>query len=915
MSPRKPESPGTGEEDTSPAPPPGERQPTGSLSEILRSSLTDSAWGHPPPGDSRSSGEGPFEHGRFLPGAMLGGRYRIVGLLGKGGMGEVYRADDLELGQSVALKLLPGEVVRDEERLVRFRNEVRLARQISHANVCRVYDIGEAGGQRFISMEYIDGEDLATLLRRIGRFSVERASEIGRQLCLGLAAAHERGVLHRDLKPANIMIDGRGKVVITDFGLAGWIDRIPQEEVRSGTPAYMAPEQLSGQEVTVRSDLYSLGLVLHELFTGRPAYQATSAEELVKEREGTPTPTSSRPVGELDRAVEHLILRCLENAPADRPSSALAVAAALPGGDPLAAALAAGEVPSPDMVAASGERGAVGTAVGATLLAVILAGMALTAWMTDHLRLYSSQATFDLPPAVLVERARRIIEKFGHERTAVDSVHRLYLDPGYLIHVYRNIEAEDRWERLARRQPAGVSLWYRQAPGPLVSTRLDGRVRARASPPPGRGEILVRLSAAGDLTSFEVIPPAYDTGESDAGDSEGPAVDWSVAFSAAGLEFDRFTPAEPIFAPLHGVPDRRLAWTGAYRDNSEVTVRVEAASLHGKPVLFKLIDPWNLPPVDRAVAGWRENVGSLGSTIGHLAWHGLYLGGVVAAFAIAYRNLRLRKGDRPGALRLAVVVVGVRTFSWLCTAHHAAAGHFERIAAGIGGALWWGAVAYALYLALEPYIRRTMPSLLVSSTRLLAGRYRDPLVGRDILIGLSFFPAISLLAVIFYLVQTGVTGQPGILDPPGVKDMHSLRAMLGYVASSVVDPGILVPLLLAVAFSLLTVVARRPAIAVPLFFLFVTALATFHLRSVSMIADITAAVGVAGVVTFVLVRFGLLSLSAMVIAHWSLFWAPLTFRTDAWYAPMGYAVAALFLVLAFCCFRVATARRFLAVVG
>src|SRR5439155_15291943 len=154
------------------------------------------------------------DEGRFIPGALLGGRYRIIGLLGRGGMGEVYRATDLALGQAVALKFLPESTAADERALARFYNEVRVARQVTHPNVCRVYDVGQAEGLHYISMEFVDGEDLASLLRRIGRVPVDKALETARKLCACLAAAHEKGVLHRDLKPANIMIDGRGQVVI-----------------------------------------------------------------------------------------------------------------------------------------------------------------------------------------------------------------------------------------------------------------------------------------------------------------------------------------------------------------------------------------------------------------------------------------------------------------------------------------------------------------------------------------------------------------------------------------------------------------------------------------------------------------------------------------------------------------------------
>jgi serine/threonine-protein kinase len=158
-------------------------------------------------------------------GTILAGRYRIVGLLGRGGMGEVYRADDLTLGQPVALKFLPVPAASDAAALARFHNEVRTARQVSHPNVCRIHDLGDSDGEPFLTMEYVDGEDLASLLRRIGRLPADKAIESARQLCAGLAAAHDIGVLHRDLKPANVMLDGRGVVKITDFGLANFSEQ------------------------------------------------------------------------------------------------------------------------------------------------------------------------------------------------------------------------------------------------------------------------------------------------------------------------------------------------------------------------------------------------------------------------------------------------------------------------------------------------------------------------------------------------------------------------------------------------------------------------------------------------------------------------------------------------------------------
>ncbi len=334
-----------------------------------------------------SSAEYLLHEGRFLPGRLLASRYRIVALLGKGGMGEVYRADDLTLGQAVAVKFLPDEAARDESLLERFRNEVRIARRVSHPNVCRVYDVGDVDGHTFFTMEYVDGEDLASLLRRIGRLPGDKALDIARQLCAGLAAAHGKGVLHRDLKPANIMLDGRGQVVITDFGLAGVADDIRGNEIRSGTPAYMAPEQLAGKEVSTRSDIYALGLVLYEVFTGKRAFADKLADKVVGNAHASGDRTPSRPssvVKDLDPIVEKVILRCLEAEPGARPATALAVAAAMPGGDPLAAALAAGETPSPQMVAAAGESVGLRPRTAVICLAAVLLGLSLVTYFSIH---------------------------------------------------------------------------------------------------------------------------------------------------------------------------------------------------------------------------------------------------------------------------------------------------------------------------------------------------------------------------------------------------------------------------------------------------------------------------------------------------------------------------------------------------
>src|SRR6266853_436551 len=323
----------------------------------------------------------PIGGGRFTPGQIIAERYRVVALAGRGGMGEVYRAEDLTLGQVVALKFLPEALSQDAAGLARFHAEVRTGRQVSHPNVCRVFDIGETEGTLFLTMEYVDGEDLASVVRRIGRLSPDKAAEVARQICAGLAAAHERGVIHRDLKPANVMLDGAGKIRITDFGLASIAASIQGAEVRAGTPAYMAPEQLAGREVSTKSDIYSLGLILYEILTGKRAFEASTLPGLMKQRESGAITNPSTLVRDLDPLIERVILRCLEADPHKRPATALQVAAALPGGDPLAAALAAGETPSPEMVAASGEKTGLRPAIAVACLAAVVAGLIVYAFL------------------------------------------------------------------------------------------------------------------------------------------------------------------------------------------------------------------------------------------------------------------------------------------------------------------------------------------------------------------------------------------------------------------------------------------------------------------------------------------------------------------------------------------------------
>jgi Flp pilus assembly protein TadD len=254
---------------------------------------------------------GPQRSSRFVPGYVLAGRYRMVKRLGQGGMGEVWQADDLVLDTPVALKLIYSD---DPEGRQRILNEVRLARKITHPSICRVFDVGESEGEVFYSMELVHGEDLATLVRRIGRLDYDKVIDIGEQLCAGVAAAHAQGILHRDLKPANVLIDADGYVRITDFGIA-----VPRSDSGGhtiiGTPAYMAPEQLvSGGALSERTDIYALGLILYELLVGQPAFDARS--DLRRQ-----APKPSTLLKDVDPQLERAVCTAMAHDPEDRPAS------------------------------------------------------------------------------------------------------------------------------------------------------------------------------------------------------------------------------------------------------------------------------------------------------------------------------------------------------------------------------------------------------------------------------------------------------------------------------------------------------------------------------------------------------------------------------------------------------------------
>jgi serine/threonine protein kinase/Tfp pilus assembly protein PilF len=246
-------------------------------------------------------------------GSVFAGRYEIIEELGKGGMGKVYKVFDKDIKEMIALKLLRPEIASDEETIERFRNELKYARNIGHRNVCRMYDLGRAEGTHYITMEYVAGEDLKSFIRRSGGLTVGKAVFIGKQVCEGLAEAHRLGVVHRDLKPQNVMIDKEGNARIMDFGIARTIRAggITGAGVMIGTPEYMSPEQVDGKDVDPRSDIYSLGIILYEMLTGRVPFEGdTPLGVAIKQKtEAPPDPRTVNAQIPLD--LSQVILKCM----------------------------------------------------------------------------------------------------------------------------------------------------------------------------------------------------------------------------------------------------------------------------------------------------------------------------------------------------------------------------------------------------------------------------------------------------------------------------------------------------------------------------------------------------------------------------------------------------------------------------
>lgn len=674
------------------------------------------------------------EHGRFVPGTQITQRYRIVSLAGRGGMGEVYRADDLQIGESVALKFPTWNLQVDQQQAQRFYAEVRSARQVTHPSVCQVYDIGEFEGDTFITMEFIDGEDLKSLIRRVGRLSHEKATEIGRQICAGLAAAHSQGVLHRDLKPANVMIDGKGHARITDFGMATVAQKNTDESGTSGTPAYMAPEQLLHGKTSVQSDLYSLGLILFELFTGQYPHASKSTKELIKLHQNDSGPVRpSDLIDETDPAIDVVVRRCLEANPSERPKNSASVAAQLSFGNPIDSSLSSNELPSTDLLATYGQLGTLTSRVASLLLVLTCVGWAMLMWLSSSSR--QLNLTTLVEPAVLQRDAQWTIEQFGY---SIDPVDGIDWASGFLAK--KNSDGTN----------ATPEFWYRQSPVPLIGIQIPleakpanyGTMVDLNDPPwitPGMIGLTVDPVGGRDASHATLkwlrATPVNRRVEMTTSPAE---VDWKKWFSVdvVGFDLDQLKPASWRNRPPDAF-DHQAAWEGTVPDANDDSVQqqiyVEAASFRGRPTYFRVMtqEEFDLETPALTERSLSETDTGFGLPISNILT-------VLAIVFFARRNWRLRRCDRAGAVKIATFVLVGQLIGWLClTSHVFGSNEYFLVRDGIKSALGSAFTAWVVYLALEPFVRRHVPNLLVSWARLLDGRWTDPIVGRDVLFALT----------------------------------------------------------------------------------------------------------------------------------------------------------------------------------
>ena len=834
---------------------------------------------------------------RFPPGSMVSSRYRIVARIGKGGMGEVYRADDLVLSQTVALKFVPDRLAANQAARENFLNEVRIARRVTHPNVCRVYDIGEHEGLYFITMEFVDGEDLSGLIKRFGRLSPDRSLRLAREICAGLASAHEQGVLHRDLKPANILIDGRGRAKIADFGLAAVAEELRSDKRRAGTPAYMAPEVLRGQPASQAGDMYSLGLLLYELFSAQPVYRPQTLEELMKMHDKPVVPLSDL-VPEIDLQTERMVMWCLQRDVENRAQGPLAVLAGLPGGDALGAALEAGLTPSPALVAASGAKGMCRPFWIASALAGIVASLLLLFTIIGPATTLLAKVPLPKTAGVLEDRSRDIIRAFaGTNAISPHSVSHLDYYEELVAEMQRRDRTSDRWSKLNRTRPSPVDFWYRQSSKPIVTLGQSQHVTMQDPPFDFPGMISLRLDSIGRLREYQVYTEPEQLDFAPAGGviaSGKPKAepDWNAVFSASGLDLKAFEEIPPKrIPPIFG--EARRAWKGVYPEAPDELIRVEAATLNGSLVAFRIIE-MNWVAASMYIDAAVSPLASLSRGLSDIVTAASLVGGII----LAWRNLSVKRSDREGAFRVAFLGFVATALAFVLGADWPGSveGWFTTLGRCIRESFVAAGIFWVFYIALEPYVRRTWPETLITWTRLLTGKPRDPMVCQHIVMGVLTG---CVCAVLFLADRTtpGLVGKPPptpwLSEEGGIAAISGARNSMGVIADAVVFSArwsitfLVVLVLLKLAF-------KRKNVAVIVYTLLQGTI--WSLDTVDSPLSWISFMLLSAISSLMLVRFGLLTLATAAMVFVILLRFPMVVDPQTWFFPS--ALVSIFVVVA-----------------
>ena len=657
----------------------------------------------------------------------------------------------------------------------------------------------------------------------------------------------------------------------------------------------MAPEQLSGTEPSVKGDLYSLGLVLYELFTGKRAFEASSLAELRRLQEHTTPSSPSSLLKEIDPLVERVILRCLERDPRKRPTSALQVAAALPGADPLAAALAAGETPSPEMVAAAGDERVLKPRTAWVCLAGVVAAVCLLIFLAPRATILGL-APMNKSPDALVDRARQLAAGLGYTELPADNAYWFAHDYKFVRYRALHTPWPQRARQLVTADFGPLHFLYRESPHAMAILPTIPSAVTDVNPPMNvSGMAMMTLDPRGRLLKFSAIPPQIE-------DSSGPwpSPNWEALFTSAGLDTKRFTRVDPKW--LSPMPfDARAEWAGSTTAEPTTSIQVVAAAYHGKPVYFETLGPWDQSAITQGVPDSVENIAEATFAI-------VALGVLFGAALFSRRNIRSGRGDRKGAFRIAAAVFCIQMLWWIVRSHHVAniVDEYFMFMLNFGNGLASAAFVWVAYMALEPYVRRRWPNLLISSTRVISGKVWDPLVGRDVLVGVLAGGGMALAVYIANALpywfnlrpMTPISADENSIGGPG----NFVAFFLIYVIAFGFTRGIGS---LAAIFLFRVLLRKRWLAVVAAGVVGVM----FQLQGENFPLEIARESVFIAIVILVLLRFGLLACMIAYFVGFVLEYAPLTLDLSRWYAGRSLFVIAFFLALAFYGFRASLAGR------